>query len=150
MLIGRWVRWDMDHEHCRLSTRSIAASTSILMNRINRRPLIRMFLPLIRYVTGFSEFTEVSDFMRTCQSETLLTEKPTIRSPNAMPPLLQRLTERKPESLDYLGVSYGLTPQLLRYVPDILTHCPHQTLGTSDSGNVLAIFPCISAKHKAS
>ena len=33
-----------------------------------------------------------------------------------MPPLLQRLTERKPETLDYLGVSYGLTPQLLRYV----------------------------------
>ena len=33
-----------------------------------------------------------------------------------MPPLLQRLTERKPENLDYLGVSYGLTPQLLRYV----------------------------------
>jgi N-acetyltransferase 10 len=33
-----------------------------------------------------------------------------------MPPLLQRLTERKPESLDYLGVSYGLTPQLLRCV----------------------------------
>ena len=32
-----------------------------------------------------------------------------------MPPLLQRLTERKPENLDYLGVSYGLTPQLLRY-----------------------------------
>jgi len=38
-----------------------------------------------------------------------------IRSPTAMPPLLQRLTERKPETLDYLGVSYGLTPQLLRY-----------------------------------
>ena len=32
-----------------------------------------------------------------------------------MPPLLQRLTERIPENLDYLGVSYGLTPQLLRY-----------------------------------
>ena len=32
-----------------------------------------------------------------------------------MPPLLQRLSERKPESLDYLGVSYGLTSQLLRY-----------------------------------
>lgn len=54
------------------------------------------------------------DFMCARQSETLLTEKPTIRSPNVMPPLLQRLTERKPESLDYLGVSYGLTPQLLR------------------------------------
>jgi len=32
-----------------------------------------------------------------------------------MPPLLQRLTERRPETLDYIGVSYGLTPQLLRF-----------------------------------
>jgi hypothetical protein len=32
-----------------------------------------------------------------------------------MPPLLQRLSERRPETLDYLGVSYGLTPQLLRF-----------------------------------
>ncbi|KIO06091.1 hypothetical protein M404DRAFT_999312 [Pisolithus tinctorius Marx 270] len=45
----------------------------------------------------------------------LQTDLPTVRSPNAMPPLLQRLSERKPESLDYLGVSYGLTPQLLRF-----------------------------------
>lgn len=40
-----------------------------------------------------------------------------------MPPLLQRLTERKPETLDYLGVSYGLTPQLLRYVYSINASC---------------------------
>ncbi|CCL99539.1 uncharacterized protein FIBRA_01557 [Fibroporia radiculosa] len=46
---------------------------------------------------------------------TLLTDIPTIRSATAMPPLLRRLTERKPEMLDYLGVSYGLTPQLLRF-----------------------------------
>ncbi|OAX41419.1 DUF699-domain-containing protein [Rhizopogon vinicolor AM-OR11-026] len=45
----------------------------------------------------------------------LQTDHPTVRSPEAMPPLLQRLSERKPESLDYLGVSYGLTPQLLRF-----------------------------------
>lgn len=45
----------------------------------------------------------------------LLTDQPTVRSATAMPPLLQRLTERKPETLDYLGVSYGLTPQLLRF-----------------------------------
>ena len=32
-----------------------------------------------------------------------------------MPPLLQRLTERIPENLDYLGVSYRLMPQLLQY-----------------------------------
>ena len=49
------------------------------------------------------------------QSANLLTDTPTVRSANAMPPLLQRLTERKPETLDYLGVSYGLTPQLLRF-----------------------------------
>ncbi|KAH9936596.1 GNAT acetyltransferase 2-domain-containing protein [Fomitopsis serialis] len=49
------------------------------------------------------------------ESTNLLTDKPTIRSATAMPPLLQRLTERKPETIDYLGVSYGLTPQLLRF-----------------------------------
>ncbi|KIM44748.1 hypothetical protein M413DRAFT_442705 [Hebeloma cylindrosporum] len=45
----------------------------------------------------------------------LLSETPTVRAPSAMPPLLQRLTERKPENLDYLGVSYGLTSSLLRF-----------------------------------
>ena len=48
------------------------------------------------------------------QDTNLLTDEPKVRAANAMPPLLQRLTERKPETLDYLGVSYGLTPQLLR------------------------------------
>ena len=33
-----------------------------------------------------------------------------------MPPLLRKLTERKPERLDYLGVAYGLTAQLFKYV----------------------------------
>ncbi|KAH9889948.1 DUF699-domain-containing protein [Cubamyces lactineus] len=49
------------------------------------------------------------------ESTNLLTDEPKVRSANAMPPLLQRLTERKPETLDYLGVSYGLTPPLLRF-----------------------------------
>lgn len=48
-------------------------------------------------------------------ADDLLTETPTVRSVSSMPPLLQRLSERKPEVLDYLGVSYGLTSQLLRY-----------------------------------
>ncbi|EAL17277.1 hypothetical protein CNBN1040 [Cryptococcus deneoformans B-3501A] len=38
-----------------------------------------------------------------------------IRDPSRMPPLLQRLSERKPETLDYLGVSFGLTRDLLRF-----------------------------------
>ena len=32
-----------------------------------------------------------------------------------MPPLLQRLSEVQPPSLDYLGVSYGLTAALLKF-----------------------------------
>ncbi|CAI2319003.1 unnamed protein product [Caenorhabditis sp. 36 PRJEB53466] len=32
-----------------------------------------------------------------------------------LPPLLQRLDERKPEKLDYLGVSFGLTVPLLKF-----------------------------------
>lgn len=31
-----------------------------------------------------------------------------------LPPLLLKLNERRAERLDYLGVSYGLTPQLLK------------------------------------
>jgi tRNA(Met) C34 N-acetyltransferase TmcA len=52
-----------------------------------------------------------------------------------MPPLLQRLSERKPEKLDYLGVSYGLTPQLLRfwkragYVPLYLRQTSNELTG---------------------
>ncbi|TBU41591.1 DUF699-domain-containing protein [Dichomitus squalens] len=49
------------------------------------------------------------------EDTTLLTDEPKVRAATAMPPLLQRLTERKPETLDYLGVSYGLTPPLLRF-----------------------------------
>lgn len=72
-----------------------------------------MLLLLIRYEIHF-RLRICSNCVYASQSETLLTEKPTVRAANAMPPLLQRLTERRPENLDYLGVSYGLTPQLLR------------------------------------
>ena len=38
-----------------------------------------------------------------------------VRDASRMPALLQRLSERRPESLDWLGVSYGLTPQLFKF-----------------------------------
>ena len=44
---------------------------------------------------------------------TLMSESVTPR--DDLPPLLLRLNERKPERLDYLGVSYGLTQELLRF-----------------------------------
>jgi len=37
------------------------------------------------------------------------------RSKNELPPLLQSLEERTPESIHYMGVSYGMTQQLYNY-----------------------------------
>lgn len=49
------------------------------------------------------------------QGTTLQNDNVGVRDVNKMPPLLQRLSERRPEQLDYLGVSYGLTKDLLRF-----------------------------------
>jgi N-acetyltransferase 10 len=49
------------------------------------------------------------------QNATLASDSIGVRDVNKMPPLLQRLSERKPENLDYLGVSFGLTKDLLRF-----------------------------------
>lgn len=52
-----------------------------------------------------------------------------------LPPLLLRLSEKRPERLDYLGVSYGLTADLLRfwkkagYVPVYLRQTPSELTG---------------------
>ncbi|CAE6382345.1 unnamed protein product [Rhizoctonia solani] len=62
------------------------------------------------------EQTEEEDYHPTIDpNATLLTDKIAVRSATQMPPLLQRLSQRKPEMLDYIGVSYGLSPQLLRF-----------------------------------
>ncbi|XP_015178037.1 PREDICTED: N-acetyltransferase 10 [Polistes dominula] len=39
----------------------------------------------------------------------------TIEPRASLPPLLLKLSERRPEKLDYIGVSYGITEQLLRF-----------------------------------
>ncbi|XP_053141280.1 RNA cytidine acetyltransferase isoform X3 [Hemicordylus capensis] len=52
-----------------------------------------------------------------------------------LPPLLLKLSERQAENLDYLGVSYGLTPKLLKfwkragYVPVYLRQTPNDLTG---------------------
>ncbi|KAK4980974.1 N-acetyltransferase 10 [Elasticomyces elasticus] len=69
------------------------------------------------------------------ESSTLLQDNVKVRDINAMPPLFSRLTERKPQHLDYLGVSYGLTPQLHKfwkragYVPVYLRQTPNDLTG---------------------
>ena len=39
----------------------------------------------------------------------------TVRPKAKLPPLLCKLTERPSEKLDYIGVSYGLTKELLKF-----------------------------------
>lgn len=57
----------------------------------------------------------VSSFQAVSLLEEVLTPR------KDLPPLLLKLNERPAERLDYLGVSYGLTPRLLKYVPALCT-----------------------------
>lgn len=41
--------------------------------------------------------------------------KETVKPRKNLPPMLLKLSERRAEKLDYIGVSYGLTADLLRY-----------------------------------
>lgn len=57
---------------------------------------------------------------------TLLEER--VNPRKNLPPLLMKLNERKAEQLDYLGVSYGMTSDLLRYtviVTQKVSECRH-------------------------
>ncbi|CAH8440187.1 unnamed protein product [Schistosoma turkestanicum] len=73
----------------------------------------------------------------------LLTEVIKRREPASLPPLLSRLNERPSEKLDYIGVSFGATPSLLRfwkrsgYVPVYLRQNMNELTGE---------FTCIMVK----
>jgi len=45
----------------------------------------------------------------------LTTDTVKVRDPKSLPPLLLRLSEKRPDLLDYVGVSYGLTDQLHKF-----------------------------------
>ncbi|XP_034194946.2 RNA cytidine acetyltransferase l(1)G0020 [Osmia lignaria lignaria] len=53
----------------------------------------------------------------------------------SLPPLLLKLTERRPENLDYIGVSFGVTEQLMKFwkranfVPVYLRQTPNDITG---------------------
>lgn len=58
-----------------------------------------------------------------------------VRDASQLPPLLERLSQREPEMLDWLGVSYGLTPSLFRfwkacgYAPLYMRQTPNELTG---------------------
>ncbi|EFX00819.1 nucleolar ATPase [Grosmannia clavigera kw1407] len=58
--------------------------------------------------------TDVTD-VATGAAGSLLEDDIRVRDIGAMPPLFARLAERRPPGLDYVGVSYGLTSQLLKF-----------------------------------
>ncbi|PWZ03216.1 DUF699-domain-containing protein [Testicularia cyperi] len=60
-------------------------------------------------------FTAVRDRKISSGTSLLQGDEIRVRDAAQMPALLQRLSERRPESLDWLGVSYGLTPQLFKF-----------------------------------
>lgn len=66
-----------------------------------------------KQLTKDKEITRVSD--SELEKATLSTDIVKTRDPRSMPPLLSKVSERPPEFLDYIGVSYGLTPQLLKF-----------------------------------
>lgn len=55
------------------------------------------------------------DVAKVDEDASLATDRIGIRDAAKMPPLLQRLSERQPENLDYLGTSYGITPMLFKF-----------------------------------
>ncbi len=97
--------------------------------------------------TASEEMVRVSDNELTNSS--LLDDNIKVRDIRHMPPLFSKLSERKPNSLDYLGVSYGLTQSLLRFwkrgsfVPVYLRQTANELTGehscvmlrTLDTGN---------------
>lgn len=69
------------------------------------------------------------------EESTLLSENIKVRDIHTMPPLFSKLYERRPQPLDYLGVSFGLTPPLhkfwkrARFAPLYLRQTPNELTG---------------------
>lgn len=69
------------------------------------------------------------------ESSTLQSDNIKVRDINTMPPLFSRLSERKPQMLDYIGVSFGLTPPLHKFwkrasfTPVYLRQTPNELTG---------------------
>lgn len=69
------------------------------------------------------------------ENTNLLEDNIRVRDIRSMPPLFGKLSERRPDLLDYMGVSYGLTPQLhkfwkrAKFAPVYLRQTPNELTG---------------------
>ncbi|EZA60853.1 N-acetyltransferase [Ooceraea biroi] len=71
----------------------------------------KMKIPNINEVVAQEPVTEIKNV--SAEAVDLLQE--TIEPRSSLPPLLLKLSERQPEHLDYIGVSFGVTEQLLKF-----------------------------------
>ncbi|XP_018616345.1 RNA cytidine acetyltransferase [Scleropages formosus] len=78
---------------------------------------------------------QVSSEITTVSSEAVSLLEEVVKPRKDLPPLLLKLNERPAERLDYLGVSYGLTAQLLKFwkragfIPVYLRQTPNDLTG---------------------
>lgn len=85
-------------------------------------------------VTSLNDVNETEEYIETNNTnENLLHE--TIEPRSNLPPLLMKINERVPERIHYIGVSYGLTSDLLRFwkrsgfVPVYVRQTPNELTG---------------------
>nr|XP_020767900.1 RNA cytidine acetyltransferase isoform X2 [Odocoileus virginianus texanus] len=93
----------------------------------------------VYYEGGFpcleEKVLETSREIHTVSSEAVSLLEEVVTPRKDLPPLLLKLNERPAERLDYLGVSYGLTPRLLKFwkragfVPVYLRQTPNDLTG---------------------
>ncbi|CAN7938637.1 unnamed protein product, partial [Ixodes hexagonus] len=96
------------------------------------------------YVGNIPSLEEETRTLETVQEPTSERLEPR----QSLPPLLLRLSEKRPERLDYLGVSFGLTADLLKfwkkagYVPVYLRQTPNDLTGEHSC----IMLKCLEAK----
>lgn len=84
------------------------------LDEVQDEDMVESFAEASR-VDKVSSCQEKRTSLTSVQDASLQTDNIGVRDVNKMPPLLQRLSERRPERLDYLGVSFGLTRDLLGF-----------------------------------
>ena len=93
------------------------------------------FTNLSEDATGFAEETMVRVTDAELAKSSLLDDDIKVRDIRKMPPLFSKLSERRPDALDYVGVSYGITQPLHRFwkrsgfAPVYLRQTPNELTG---------------------
>ena len=78
------------------------------------RQYYQFYIPSLEVEDTENENSALTQVTQVQDSEVDLLEE-MIEPKSSLPPLLLKLSERRPEHLDYLGVSYGVTEPLLKF-----------------------------------